>query len=357
MKSETGRAGAWLVFAVLLGLGGVAFWYVTSQRAPVGSQVTPAPAKTEQTTKADIAAGDTKPRPKPAPEQVRLLQVPSRPAGDVIKAIVPTKYKRGLFWKLERPGFRPSYLLGTAHSGDQRVLQVIPRIKKQLDQAEALCTELKLDFFTVFSITKVMLYSGGKTLKSEIGDKLYTQVLEVARKRGLSAEQLNRFKPWAVTMTFSLPEKERRGAGLDMKLYAEAARQRKKLCGLEEVQEQISVFANMPLADQVRLLQLTIDHYDKIQQQTDALIQHYSNGDLASMARLMTQSPLTKDDKITNDFVFSLVVRRNYVMANRMQPYLRQGNAFIAIGALHLPGRQGVLRLLESMGYKVTRIF
>ncbi len=353
MKSEAGRLGAWAVLVILLGLGGAAVWYFVLDEQPVSAPARPQ-QPSENTKNAVSGQGTQADRRQPP---VRLLQIPAGPNGDAISAIRPTRYKKGLFWKLERPGARPSYLLGTAHSGDRRVLRVIPRIRKQLDAAEVLCTELKLDFFTMFSITKVMLYTGGKTLKSEIGDRLYAQVLAVAKKRGMSSAQLNRFKPWAVTMTFSLPEKERHGIGLDMKLYAEAARQRKKLCGLEEVQEQISVFANMPLADQIRLLQLTIDHYDMIQQQTDALIQHYSNGDLASMAKLMTESPLTKDDRITNDFVFSLVVRRNYVMANRMQPYLRKGNAFIAIGALHLPGRQGVLRLLESMGYKVTRIF
>jgi uncharacterized protein YbaP (TraB family) len=44
-------------------------------------------------------------------------------------------------------------------------------------------------------------------------------------------------------------------------------------------------------------------------------------------------------------------------MADRMQPYLKQGKAFVAVGALHLPGEQGLLKLLEQRGYSVRVIY
>jgi uncharacterized protein YbaP (TraB family) len=47
---------------------------------------------------------------------------------------------------------------------------------------------------------------------------------------------------------------------------------------------------------------------------------------------------------------------RNVVMAFRMQRELRRGNAFIALGALHLYGAHGVLARLEADGYRATRL-
>jgi uncharacterized protein YbaP (TraB family) len=44
-------------------------------------------------------------------------------------------------------------------------------------------------------------------------------------------------------------------------------------------------------------------------------------------------------------------------MAERMQEILNKGNAFIAIGALHLPGDEGVLNLLDGSGYIISRIY
>ena len=48
---------------------------------------------------------------------------------------------------------------------------------------------------------------------------------------------------------------------------------------------------------------------------------------------------------------------RNVSMMQSMLPLLLQGEAFVAIGALHLPGEGGVLDLLEQRGYRVTRAY
>jgi uncharacterized protein YbaP (TraB family) len=39
-----------------------------------------------------------------------------------------------------------------------------------------------------------------------------------------------------------------------------------------------------------------------------------------------------------------------------MQRQLRRGEAFVALGALHLYGAKGVLALLEADGYRVQRV-
>ncbi len=52
-----------------------------------------------------------------------------------------------------------------------------------------------------------------------------------------------------------------------------------------------------------------------------------------------------------------LLIDRNYIMTERMQDILDEGNAFIAIGAMHLPGEEGVLSLLGKQGYKIHSIY
>jgi uncharacterized protein YbaP (TraB family) len=52
-----------------------------------------------------------------------------------------------------------------------------------------------------------------------------------------------------------------------------------------------------------------------------------------------------------------LIVRRNRLMAERLQPYLQEGNVFVAVGALHLPGEAGLLNLLQQRGYTVRVIY
>jgi uncharacterized protein len=55
--------------------------------------------------------------------------------------------------------------------------------------------------------------------------------------------------------------------------------------------------------------------------------------------------------------MFELLDQRNHRMVTRLHTLLQQGKLFIAIGALHLPGENGVLHLLEQQGYKVTPVY
>jgi uncharacterized protein YbaP (TraB family) len=58
-----------------------------------------------------------------------------------------------------------------------------------------------------------------------------------------------------------------------------------------------------------------------------------------------------------DSFVDNLINRRNRLMVERMATRLAEGNAFIAVGALHLPGDQGILHLLELQGYQVRPLY
>ena len=44
-------------------------------------------------------------------------------------------------------------------------------------------------------------------------------------------------------------------------------------------------------------------------------------------------------------------------MVERMAARLSEGKAFIAVGALHLPGDEGILNLLQRDGYRITRLY
>ncbi|MBI3774645.1 MAG: TraB/GumN family protein [Gammaproteobacteria bacterium] len=55
--------------------------------------------------------------------------------------------------------------------------------------------------------------------------------------------------------------------------------------------------------------------------------------------------------------IAELIDARNLRMLERMAPRLKEGKAFVAVGALHLPGDHGLLRLLEKAGYHVSAMY
>jgi uncharacterized protein YbaP (TraB family) len=70
------------------------------------------------------------------------------------------------------------------------------------------------------------------------------------------------------------------------------------------------------------------------------------------------QPPGTDDDAMSIYAFFEeeLIDKRNKRMAERSKPLIDKGNAFIAVGALHLPGKTGLVELLRSAGYKVIPV-
>ena len=88
----------------------------------------------------------------------------------------------------------------------------------------------------------------------------------------------------------------------------------------------------------------------------EQLIQTYLSRDIDKLQSL--SKSLGPDDpemiELLNDI---LVVKRNINMSERLSAILDHGNAFIAVGALHLPGPEGIIRLLENKGYKLTAVY
>ena len=79
--------------------------------------------------------------------------------------------------------------------------------------------------------------------------------------------------------------------------------------------------------------------------------------DLAQMVALNQKYMQIGDRKLADKLMDSLIYERNLRMVQRMRPRLKDGNAFVAIGALHLPGEKGVLRLLQNRGYTVSVVY
>ncbi len=82
----------------------------------------------------------------------------------------------------------------------------------------------------------------------------------------------------------------------------------------------------------------------------------YTQGQIGMIFPLMRSvSPDgTESGKNYAEFEEKMVNARNRTMADRAVPIVDRGNAFIAVGALHLPGEQGLVALLKNKGYTLT---
>ncbi|MGH8617445.1 MAG: TraB/GumN family protein [Burkholderiales bacterium] len=267
-------------------------------------------------------------------------------------------YDSGLLWRAERPGVAASHLFGTMHVDDPRIVALPPPVRASFDQARSFTMEVSLAAPNLLALAGRMLYTDGRTLEAAAGPELYRKLVPVLEARGMPEPVARSFRPWAAMMILAMPQQNSTEV-LDFMLYRQARARGLPVFELETVDDQIGAFEGMPEANQVLMLKHTVETLDTLPRQTERLIQAYLARDLAAMWRVSEESTRNRPDLKATNALFErlLLTDRNRHMAERMQPQLQTGGAFVAVGALHLYGEQGVLRLLEGRGWKLTRVY
>ncbi len=270
-----------------------------------------------------------------------------------------TETQKGLLWQIKKSGVESSYVFGTIHSEDIRVNKLPKKIRSYFEKANSVSLEMLLDMPTMLKASAAMLIMDEeKSLDKLIGEELFTQVTEALIKYQIPPIIAKKLKPWAVIATLSVPP-PKSGDFLDLFLYKEAMKLEIDIYGLEKVEEQLAVFEDLSLKEQIMLLTETITNIDAMPEMFAKLHELYLQRDLTELQKFSIEYMLKNSENLAlaNTFYKRIVNDRNITMVERMLKRLKEGNAFIAVGALHLPGKKGILKLLEHKGYKVKPIY
>lgn len=267
-------------------------------------------------------------------------------------------HPNGLLWKIEKSGQVASHIYGTMHVGDPRVVNLAAEAEQAFINADRFAMEVLMNFQAMGAITSGSFFNDGRTLKSVMAAADYERLIKLLeQQRGLPESAVKHMRPWVVIMILMMPADSQMGSGdaLDMVLYRRAALRKIPLLGLESAEEQIAIFDSLSIDEQVWMLNKSVVDFELIDGLFSQMLASYLAGDLGALLQMQRQYDDPETD-IDNRLMYALLDQRNQRMVERMQPYLQQGNAFVAIGALHLPGEKGVLHLLEQAGYRVTPV-
>lgn len=263
-------------------------------------------------------------------------------------------FGQGRLFRVDIPGAPSSYLFGTMHLDDARVVRLPPTVKSAFDEASQVVLEIEMGPETLLASMSAMVLADGRDLKTVIGDELYRRTVEAAAARGMPEMAIRNYKPWAMMTILSMPPPTT-GQFLDMVLYQSAQLEGKAVYGLETVQEQLAVFDGFSEAEQIAMLRDTLDNQPYFEEIFEQMTVAYLKGDLAALMQINEQYG-SEDATLLEQIQERLIDRRNALMVERMLPLLEKGRAFVAVGALHLPGGRGVLSLLQERGYAVKRV-
>jgi uncharacterized protein YbaP (TraB family) len=265
-------------------------------------------------------------------------------------------FDRGLLFEVRRDGGDPNYLFGTIHSEDPRVVALPTPVRDAFNGARGFVMEVIPDNAAVIKSMMTMVYTDGRCLKDVIGVPLYSETLAAMKARGMSEAAIKDFKPWAIVTLLSLPPAET-GQFLDMRLYKDALAEGKTVTGLETIEEQLGVFEGLSEVDQVALLKETLGAQAQLPDLLQRLIGAYLARDLGELMHLGEIYLQGGDSALAERFRTAALDERNRRMAERLGPLLTQGGYFVAVGALHLPGKGGILDRLVNNGFSVRVVY
>jgi uncharacterized protein len=257
--------------------------------------------------------------------------------------------EKGLFWQLESPSGQVSYLFGTMHTDDNRVTDFSPSVIQALKNVDTFMLEVA----DAPPASLLQLPQGN--LKQYLSETELEQVARLADMHVMPMEMVLRMKPWLLAVLFDLPKPQTPFAQ-DLLLKAKAEELDKRVLGLESPQEHFGVMDNLTTEEQLQMLRAVLKRSQK-QKENDfeRLMKAYLAGDaeqVANMDDAMTQGVLPA--ALWQRMRVKLLDERNVLMAERSLEQAKQGRVFIAVGAAHLAGKDGLINTFRQAGFKLT---
>ena len=258
-----------------------------------------------------------------------------------------------LFWSIQKNGEPVGYLLGTIHSEDPRVLDFSEEFLRKLNENDMFAMELVPDLPTLARLTEYMHYPPEKTLESVIGSVRYKALVSALSNYKVPAEFISQMKPWAAMMTLSTPPPET-GFFMDLSLSLRASGSGLKVVGLETLEQQLSFLQEMPMPMQLALLDQALAEFEHVNEAHDQMVDAYLENNLPGLQALSDEQLEGVDEEAGVYFIESGIRARNLRMLESLLPHLESNRVFVAVGALHLPGEQGLLDLLRRHGFELS---
>jgi len=268
-----------------------------------------------------------------------------------------------LLWEISGNGLsKPSYLLGTLHLKSGDYFNKIPGAKASLQSCEQVVGEINMSDMLAaqMKMQQAMMMTSDTTYRMLYSDEDYQFVSEeIASLIGVGLDQMSMLTPSAIQLTITLfmyakyfPDVNPEDA-IDAYIQEEAKKKDKPVLGLETADDQIRVlFGSTSLRRQADLLLCTVRNMDKMNEIALELIDGYERGDLDKLYQSIDSEICPATPAEMN----ALNKDRNIAWMEKLPGIMEEKPSFIAVGALHLAGEEGLLSLLEKAGYTVTPV-
>jgi len=290
-----------------------------------------------------------------SPAAAQVVTPPAAEAAPAIRAAPPAEGRGPALWVI-KDADSTLYLFGTVHLLRPTTAWGTDRVDAAFDSADKLILEISNpdDQAAIIPLIQQHGLSPATPLSSLLTPGETAALDAAARTLGLSAAQMDPFRPWFAALTLSIAPLAKAGydpaSGVEFILKARAEAAGKPITGFETIDEQVRILAGFPEEDQLAFLRSTLEDFETATTDLDKLVASWATGDVEAIESLVLGSMRESSEELYQ----AMLVRRNTNWADQIQSELEgSGAVFIAVGAGHLAGEDSVQNILERRGVEV----
>lgn len=254
-----------------------------------------------------------------------------------------------IFYKITGKELKtPSYLFGTIHMIPKDDFFLTKTMTEKFENADALVTEIPMDISLKdqMSLASRMMLPGGKTYADYMSEdnftSFYTYLTDSMNIKDKKVDRYTRIKPVFLS---GIIMKEMIGKIkiYEMEFHKRARKNDMKLLALESAKEQMDIVDSISLNLQFKGLEepsTYLSDYEK-------LLNAYIKQDLPQLCRVLNE------DTDFQQIETVMLSNRNRKWVHKLSKLIQNQSCFIAVGAAHLCGKNGLIELFENEGYTV----
>ncbi len=264
------------------------------------------------------------------------------------------RLEKSLLWKISGNGLEnPSYLYGTMHAVCDATLD--KNVQKAFEETAQLYLEIDMDDPNLqTSMTKDIMMKGGKKMSDLVSaQEMVLLDTFLTENVGYSGTMLNTVKPFFVGAMLLPKLMDCEMKTVESELMKISTNQAENISGLETITEQMNIFDAIPYQDQMNeLMKSAKEGISENKKEFKKMLDLYASKDIEGMLQF------TKDSKdaMMSKFQDDLLVKRNQSWIPKIEKIAISKPTFFGVGAAHLAGETGVIKLLRKKGFKVEAV-
>ncbi len=260
--------------------------------------------------------------------------------------------KAQLLWEISGNGLqKKSYLYGTLHVAPEKEFYLNPNVQSKIKSCEILALEVVVKLKDAIAMAPKMTLEQGKTMKDYLTPDEYNTFRNYCLiTLKMKEKKFNRnlpLKPFWINSNLLLHQLGKVKA-VEKELQKMAKKHKMETVGLESIDFQLETINSMSIEEGYQ--QLLKDLGTELTE-FRKLLAKYKAEDLGAMLEMAAESEASSPG-----FTELFLNRRNRNWIPVIEKMTAEKSAFIAVGAAHLPGEEGVINLLKKQGYVLTPI-